>query len=215
MFNTIEGNFIGTDRTGTRPLPNNNGVQIGTGASMNTIGAGQVEGGAAAGAGNLISGNRDEGVVIAGREPLDFANGFGSIGSQLTLNGSANPSAVNFNSRMGGISKRPVRFPPAELTSRNSRPTSPSRSRRAPIRPRTDSLSASRRSGRRPSAAREAISDTGESARALPSSSTCTTMRVKDPIPPASSSTAPHPLSPRPTCRAQTSTCTAVMCSRS
>jgi hypothetical protein len=57
--NHIEGNFIGTDVTGTAPLPNVEGVSVESGASNNTIG------GTAAGAGNLISGNVDNGMLIA------------------------------------------------------------------------------------------------------------------------------------------------------
>ena len=50
--NVVQGNYIGTDITGTVDLGNtNDGVLINSGAANNTIG------GAAAGAGNLISGN--------------------------------------------------------------------------------------------------------------------------------------------------------------
>jgi hypothetical protein len=56
--NLVEGNFIGTDLTGTKPLGNtNNGVSI-VDASDNTIG------GTVAGAGNLISGNKSNGIFI-------------------------------------------------------------------------------------------------------------------------------------------------------
>ena len=48
--NLIQGNYIGTDATGTHALGNATGVHI-VGASNNTIG------GSVAGAGNLISGN--------------------------------------------------------------------------------------------------------------------------------------------------------------
>jgi hypothetical protein len=60
--NVVEGNFIGTDITGTIALGNGaagNGVQIAGGAS-------NVIGGTVAGAGNLISGNKAGGVSIAG-----------------------------------------------------------------------------------------------------------------------------------------------------
>ncbi len=49
--NTVQGNYIGTDATGTAAIGNVNGVDIEWSASHNTIG------GSAAGAGNLISGN--------------------------------------------------------------------------------------------------------------------------------------------------------------
>ncbi len=68
--NVIEGNFIGTDLTGTNAIPNEiAGVTIDTGASLNVIG------GLVPGARNVISGNNlavfqnefaDYGVIIAG-----------------------------------------------------------------------------------------------------------------------------------------------------
>jgi CSLREA domain-containing protein len=57
-LNVIEGNFIGTDLTGTLDLGNGNGVGIG-GAQSNTVG------GTSASARNLISGNT-EGITIVG-----------------------------------------------------------------------------------------------------------------------------------------------------
>jgi titin len=58
--NTIVGNFIGTDATGTLPLANTgNGILV-LNSTNNTIG------GVAAGAGNLISGNAQDGVQITG-----------------------------------------------------------------------------------------------------------------------------------------------------
>ncbi len=56
--NAVEGDYIGTDVTGTLALPNFNGVLIDTGASGNTIG------GSSALTRNIISGNSDDGVVI-------------------------------------------------------------------------------------------------------------------------------------------------------
>ena len=56
--NTIEGNRIGTDATGTVALGNQVGVVFGIGAADNTIG------GPAAGAGNLISGNTYVGIRL-------------------------------------------------------------------------------------------------------------------------------------------------------
>ena len=58
--NRIEGNFIGTDVTGTAPLANlRDGVVISFNDGCNTIG------GTAAGAGNLISGNGRYGVLLS------------------------------------------------------------------------------------------------------------------------------------------------------
>ncbi len=58
--NVVLGNKIGTDTTGTATLPNFEGVLIQNGANANTIG------GTVSGAGNLISGNSDNGVEISG-----------------------------------------------------------------------------------------------------------------------------------------------------
>ena len=54
----VQGNFIGTNAAGTAAIPNGRGVEIDVSASGNTIG------GAAAGAGNVISGNTTQGVFI-------------------------------------------------------------------------------------------------------------------------------------------------------
>jgi len=58
--NVVEGNYIGVDAGGTAPLRNNQGVTV-------KGGSGNIIGGTAAGAGNVISGNRLQGVfVLAG-----------------------------------------------------------------------------------------------------------------------------------------------------
>jgi hypothetical protein len=58
--NVVEGNFIGTDATGSFAVANQgNGVTVIWSASGNTVG------GATAGAGNVISGNAGHGVLIA------------------------------------------------------------------------------------------------------------------------------------------------------
>jgi trimeric autotransporter adhesin len=56
--NTVLGNYIGTDATGTAPLGNQKGVGIGGGSPNNLLG------GTTTGARNLISGNLNRGVVI-------------------------------------------------------------------------------------------------------------------------------------------------------
>jgi subtilisin-like proprotein convertase family protein len=57
--NVVEGNFIGTDKTGALAVANKaDGVAIGMGASTNTIG------GALAGQRNIVSGNGGNGVLI-------------------------------------------------------------------------------------------------------------------------------------------------------
>ena len=55
--NLVEGNYLGTDSTGTAPLPNGTGVLIEAGATGNTIGSG-----------NVISGNNGDGLDITGMQ---------------------------------------------------------------------------------------------------------------------------------------------------
>ncbi|HZT77299.1 MAG TPA: hypothetical protein VFA27_11615 [Vicinamibacterales bacterium] len=69
--NVVQGNYIGTDRTGTVAIPNfASGVQIATGAANNEIGG--LEGAA----GNLIAWNTQEGIELwnAGVGTLIFGN---------------------------------------------------------------------------------------------------------------------------------------------
>ena len=59
--NLVQGNYIGTDASGTQPLGNlQSGVSIGSGASNNTIG------GMISSARNLIAGNFGDGISITG-----------------------------------------------------------------------------------------------------------------------------------------------------
>ena len=83
----IQGNYIGTDATGSRALGNTNGGIYLYGSGTNSIG------GAVAGAGNLISGNFREGIsvgdpgangnVIQGNFIGTKADGAGPLGNQL------------------------------------------------------------------------------------------------------------------------------------
>lgn len=74
--NVIQGNYIGTNVTGSGPLKNQKmGLGIGSspgavGANSNTIGGtnGITPGGACTGSCNLISGNQDNGIFISGVE---------------------------------------------------------------------------------------------------------------------------------------------------
>jgi hypothetical protein len=85
--NLVQGNYIGTDATGTVALGNaGQGVLVADGASNNTIG------GAAAGAGNVIAGNSYGGIVLSGsgtRGNLVQANRIGTdaTGSAALGNG--------------------------------------------------------------------------------------------------------------------------------
>ncbi len=74
--NVVEGDFIGTDGTGTVAIPNYTGVLLGA-ASSNTVG------GTAAGSGDVISGNRGIGVWLTSGSSKDIVAG-DDIGTDLT-----------------------------------------------------------------------------------------------------------------------------------
>jgi hypothetical protein len=75
--NVVEGDYIGTDATGAAALGNGrDGVYLYSGATSNTIG------GAAAGDGNVISGNAQFGVIIDGSPRNTVAGDF--IGTDAT-----------------------------------------------------------------------------------------------------------------------------------
>jgi titin len=80
--NVVQGNFIGTDVSGTQPLGNGYGVFI-TGSSNNTIG------GTDAGARNVISDNPFEGILIQGPNNVVQGNFIGTdvSGTQAIGNG--------------------------------------------------------------------------------------------------------------------------------
>ena len=100
--NVVQGNLIGVDKDGTTPLPNDqDGIQIDTSASSNTIG------GTAAGAGNVISGNGANGIRLAGAATT--ANtihgnviGLGLDGTTIVPNG-ASGIDVNFDAGLHTI----------------------------------------------------------------------------------------------------------------
>jgi trimeric autotransporter adhesin len=70
--NTIEGNFIGTDPSGTQRLRNGYGVRIGGGSANNTVGGTNPE------ARNVISGNLGHGVSILASGNLVQGNYIGT-----------------------------------------------------------------------------------------------------------------------------------------
>ena len=75
----VQGNFIGTDVTGTKALGNaGSGVEIDGGAANNTIG------GTTAGARNVISGNGDSGVLITGAGTTGVVIEDNYIGTDVT-----------------------------------------------------------------------------------------------------------------------------------
>ncbi len=78
--NTIQGNYIGTDVFGTSAIGNaTNGIRI-SGAINTTVG------GAATGAGNLISGNTTDGVIIEGTGATGNVLRGNTIGLDVTRN---------------------------------------------------------------------------------------------------------------------------------
>ena len=74
-FNTIQGNYIGADATGTRPIANANGGIYIFNSSTNYIG------GTNAGAGNLISGNDADGVYVSASSGMLIQGNY--IGTKL------------------------------------------------------------------------------------------------------------------------------------
>ena len=96
--NIARGNYVGTNLAGTADIANTNGLDIGYGASGNTVG------GIAAGAGNLLSGNGNHGLsigegfatnsnVVQGNYIGTTANGTGTLGNNghgvVVTNGSS------------------------------------------------------------------------------------------------------------------------------
>ncbi len=73
----IEGNIIGADPTGTLAEPNGTGIEISSSASDITIG------GTASGAGNVISGNTNDGVEITGNSTTGNLVADNFIGTNL------------------------------------------------------------------------------------------------------------------------------------
>ena len=79
----VYGNFLGTDPTGTRALPNDYGVEIDGAASDNLIGT-NGSGDSDASERNLISGNLFAGVLIAGTATDSNAVAGNFIGTDIT-----------------------------------------------------------------------------------------------------------------------------------
>jgi hypothetical protein len=82
--NVVEGNFIGTDITGTLPLINGFGVLLDQGAAGNLVG------GTAAGAGNVIAFNGRAGVVVGD-----------SAGDSTTTGNAIRANAIYANAGLG------------------------------------------------------------------------------------------------------------------
>ena len=81
FYNIIQGNYIGTDITGTKAVPNGTGISsyVGISSSNTAVGpAANTFGGAVAGAGNLISGNTGDGISISSTSNGPGNNGYGA-----------------------------------------------------------------------------------------------------------------------------------------
>ena len=104
--NVVAGNTIGLNAAGTAALPNATGILIDGGSSNNTIG------GAAAGAGNRVSGNTGAGIRIDGattvgntlRQNAVYGNAGGQI--SLTNGGNRNQPGPVLTGVLGGSSTR-------------------------------------------------------------------------------------------------------------
>jgi hypothetical protein len=101
----IQGNYVGTDVSGTAALPN-----AGTGITI--VGDGNVVGGAAPGEGNLVSGNGGHGLLLAGATHTDvLGNRIGTDAAETApLGNLASGISVQFGSatipsdnRIGGL----------------------------------------------------------------------------------------------------------------
>ena len=93
----VQGNFIGTDQTGTNPLANS-----GSGVSLDAFGV--TIGGAAQGAGNVISANAQAGVSIAGTTTTGVVILGNRIGTDDT--GSAALGNGSFGVLVSGTARR-------------------------------------------------------------------------------------------------------------
>ncbi len=88
----VEGNLIGTNLADTAAVPNANGVVLDNGSTGNTIG------GASSGAGNVISGNTGDGIMISGASSTTIqGNTIGSspgLGNGVGLYDPSNPVSL-------------------------------------------------------------------------------------------------------------------------
>ena len=90
--NLIEGDYVGTDATGSAALPNHVGIQIDTAAVSNTIGGLTATPGA--GDGNVISGNAGDGVNLTGSAAQPTASNV-IEGNYIGLNAAGSASIPN------------------------------------------------------------------------------------------------------------------------
>jgi hypothetical protein len=95
QFNVVQGNLIGTDVTGNHALGNQIGISFDVIlADRNTIG------GTDAGAGNVVSGNRDAGMVVAGGLTAVQGNRVGTTADGTRALGNGGPGVVVSGTRV-------------------------------------------------------------------------------------------------------------------
>jgi CSLREA domain-containing protein len=85
--NVVEGNYIGTDATGTQKLGNPEGIWLASG--------GNVIGGAATGAGNVISGNNSVGIELQPLGSIAQPTGNQILGNLIGTNASGSAALAN------------------------------------------------------------------------------------------------------------------------
>ena len=117
-FVVIEGNFIGTDVTGTNAVGNNSGVSI-CGSCMN-----DKIGGRTAAARNIISGNRNTGLAVSGSSHTVQGNFIGTdvTGTKAVPNGNGGvdlSAGTPTGILIGGVTAIPGK-PPGNVISGNS-----------------------------------------------------------------------------------------------
>ena len=96
--NVVQGNLIGTTAAGTAALANQIGIHIVVSASHNTIG------GTAVGAGNVISGNATQGIVIEGDENTVAGNLIGTdVSGTLPLPNQVGVRVFGTSNTVGGV----------------------------------------------------------------------------------------------------------------
>ena len=119
--NHIEGNYIGTDVTGTLALGNQyNGIAI-EASSNNTIG------GTGAGAGNVIAGNGQDGIEVNGTGNAIQGNyiGVGADGSTALGNKGNGIRFINSNNVVGGTLEARAMLSPAMASTACTTRTAP------------------------------------------------------------------------------------------
>ena len=103
----MQGNYIGTDRTGASAIPNAIGVLIENSAGANTVGG--------PGAGNVISGNTGAGIA------LDEGTGLVIQGNNIGVNASAAALGNGGNGVQFGVVG--ARLPRTRNSGARARPT--------------------------------------------------------------------------------------------